>query len=86
MNFLRPPHPGIHPNADLDEIQWAVAKEFVEELIKLGTLQPPLPGRGPTITTAPMFVIPKEEQPGEWRVIADLKAGGQNEVVGGDPV
>jgi hypothetical protein len=31
-------------------------------------------------------VVPKEGQPGEWRVIADMLRGGQNECMGNDPV
>jgi hypothetical protein len=35
---------------------------------------------------APLFVVPKEGQEGEWRVIANMLRGGQNECIAGNPV
>lgn len=59
MNFLRPPVEVIHPNAKMDQEQTAVAVDFVDELLGLGVLRP-----YPVVTTAPMFIVPKEGQPG----------------------
>lgn len=82
MNFLDPPPEGIRDNSPMDEEQIEVACEFVDELVGLGTLRP-----DPHVkATAPLFCIPKEGQPGQWRVIADMLRGGQNGVVGNDPV
>lgn len=38
------------------------------------------------LTNAPLFVVPKEGQDGEWRVIMDMLQGGQNECITGAPV
>ena len=38
------------------------------------------------LLNAPLFCVPKEGQPGEWRVIADMLRGGQNECSAHDPV
>jgi hypothetical protein len=35
---------------------------------------------------APLFTVAKAGQPGQWRVIADMKNGGQNDHIGKDPV
>lgn len=85
MNFLHEPEPIIHPNSPMDDEQRAVAVEFVEELISLNILTRPPPGMTVKATT-PLFCVPKEGQPGQWRVIADMLRGGQNKAVGADPV
>ena len=85
MNFLQEPEAMIHDNAPMDEEQTRVAAEFVEELLDLGVVQTPREGRQ-ILTTAPLFVVPKEGQEGQWRVIADMLRGGQNECIAGDPV
>ena len=38
------------------------------------------------LTNAPVFTVSKPGQPGQYRCIADMLAGGQNEAVGNDPV
>ena len=85
MNFLTTPKAGLTPNAKLDPEQLEVAIAFVNELIELGVLEE-APDDDPLIATAPLFVVPKPGQPGQWRVIADMKKGGQNESIGADPV
>ena len=85
MNFMTVPEAGIHENSKMDEEQVLVAAQFIDELVELATLQPPPPSR-PTVTTAPLFCVPKEGQPGQWRVIADMLSGGQNACVVADPV
>lgn len=83
MNFLVPPASVIHPNADMTTEQAEVAGKFVDELIDLGiALRPDTP----VLTTAPLFCLPKPGQPEEWRVLSNMKEGGQNSVVGSDPV
>ena len=85
MNFLTTPPEGLPPNADMDEEQQAVAGMFVTELVELGICGW-APSDRPVLLNAPLFVVSKEGQPGEWRVIADMHRGGQNECMGNDPV
>jgi hypothetical protein len=84
MNFVLTPPEIIHDNSPMDDEQLQVACEFVEELIGLGTLAPLKDEE--VKATAPLFCIPKEGQPGQWRVIADMLRGGQNSAIGNDPV
>lgn len=82
MNFMQPPVACIHPNGPMDAEQMPIAKEFVSELVDLGAM-----GTHPIVlTAAPMFMLPKDKQPGQWRVLANFKEGGQNAVVASDPV
>lgn len=85
MNFLEEPDHCIHENGEMDDDQRQVASEFVDELINLGVLRRPPPGVK-IKTTTPLFVLPKPGQPGQWRVIANMKEGGQNEKAANDPV
>lgn len=85
MNFLIPPGPAIHPNSPMDPPQLDAACEFVDELVDLGVLIPPPQGME-VLTTTPLFCVDKPHQPGQLRVIADMLRGGQNQVVGADPV
>ena len=85
MNFLTPPEHLIQPNAAMDFDQVLVAAAFVNELIDLRVIDTPDEGDF-IVTNAPLFVLPKEGQEGEWRVLADMLRGGQNAHVGSDPV
>ena len=85
MGFLSDPPTADHPNSDMDEEQLRVAGQFVDELLEIGAIGPAPDGHKPVCNT-PLFCVPKPHQPGEWRVIADCKAGGQNEHIGADPV
>ena len=83
QRFLTKPTPTILPNAEMDESGLSAATEFVEELIQLGVLRE---GEGiEVLSNAPLFVVAKAGQPGQWRVIADMKKGGQNDAIGADP-
>jgi hypothetical protein len=64
MNFLRAPAAVIHDNAAMDAEQILVAAAFVDELLDLGLVRTPAEGRE-VLTTAPLFVGPKEGQEGE---------------------
>ncbi|CAJ1946038.1 unnamed protein product [Cylindrotheca closterium] len=69
----------------MDEEMLEAAVQFVDELVELGVL--PSIDEGLTVlTNAPLFVVGKDGQPGQWRVIADMLRGGQNDCVGQDPV
>ena len=83
MNFLIPPSSILHPNSEMTTEQAEVAGKFVDELIDLGIALKP---QTPVLTTAPLFCLPKPGQPGEWRVLSNMKDGGQNKAVGTDPV
>lgn len=85
MNFLSPPPSGLIPNGMITDEQGRIAGEFVDELVALKVLREPPPGLL-TECNAPLFLVPKEGQPGQWRCIANLLEGGQNSVVGNDPV
>ena len=89
MNFLKEPKHQIKPNAPMSDEELAVAGEFVDELIALGVLREPTDDSGmpmDIVTNAPLFTVPKPGQPGQYRCIADMLKGGQNDVVGNDPV
>jgi hypothetical protein len=61
VNFLVPPPPNIHDNAIVDAKQLLVAAEYVDELLDLGIVGTLADGKE-ILTTAPLFVVPKEEQ------------------------
>ena len=84
MNFLLTPEGGITKNSPMTPEQLETAILFVDELIRLGVLweQDPSDIR----KNMPLFLVPKPGQEGQWRCIADGKAGGQNEVCVNDPM
>jgi hypothetical protein len=84
MNFLKEPPLGIQPNANMDPSQLETACEFVDKLLDLGAMEEDDP-EDPVLANAPMFLLPKPGQPGQWRILADLRAGGQNSAIGSDP-
>jgi hypothetical protein len=57
---------------------------FVDELVSLGVLRKV--AKGKMKRNGPLLVIPKERQPGQWRVLSDMKRGGQNAYIAKDPV
>ena len=59
--------------------------EFVDELIDLWALEE-VSKDDPLLATCPLFCVPKPGQPGQWRVIANCREGGQNAAIGSDPV
>jgi hypothetical protein len=85
MSFLVEPVPRLNPNANLNSEQLDVATAFVDEQIDLHVLRSFDEGKE-FMMNAPLFVVPKEGQEGQWRVIADMLRGGQNECMGSDPV
>ena len=82
MNFLILPSGELQMNSKMDEETSAIAGKFVDELVKLGVLQPAI---GKLRANCPLFCVDKVSQPGEKRCIADCKKGGQNECMGQDP-
>ena len=85
MNFLVTPMHKIEPNGEMDTGQLVVAGQFVDELMDLHVVGQPPPGVVIRATT-PLFSLPKDGQPNQWRIIANMKVGGQNEGAVGDPV
>jgi len=85
MNFLKEPRTGLTPDAKMTAEQREIAGEFVDELIAMGIIRL-APDDDPIKANCPLFCVPKPGQPGQWRVIADCKKGGQNEAMGADPV
>jgi hypothetical protein len=63
--------------------QIEIEEEFIVELVYLGVLLEVDDEYAKT--NAPTFCLPKPGQPGQWRVLADMKKGRQNESMGADP-
>ena len=84
MNFMEVPTPGLIPNQVLKGPELDAAIKFVDELISLQVLILPPPSVT-VLNYFPLFLVPKPGQPGQFRTIADGKAGGQNEVCVADP-
>jgi hypothetical protein len=83
MNLLHAPTAEVTPNSELTPEQITIAEEFVHELAGLGVLVEVEPGE--MVTNGPIFCLPKPGQPGQWRVLSDMRRGGQNAAVGADP-
>ena len=82
MNFLVLPTGELVLNGPLLGKQLDTAAKFVDQLISLGVLE-----ESETIlANCPLFCVPKPAQEDEWRCIADMKRGGQNQCCCGDPV
>jgi hypothetical protein len=80
MNFLVEPVPRLNANANMNQEQLGVAASFVNELLELSVLRKFEDGKE-FLMNAPLFIVPKEGQEGEWRVIADMLRGGQNSCI-----
>jgi hypothetical protein len=85
MNFLTEPTDGIVKNAPMTEDQIEIATDFIDELEAIGVFEP-IPEGSAMKANCPLFAVPKPGQPGQWRIIADMKNGGQNAHIGKDPV
>ena len=84
MNFMLQPKTSKMDNFNMDEEQLETATRFVDELIHLGVLVEREERQAEN--NFPLFLFPKPGQTGQWRCIADGKAGGQNEVCLSDPL
>ena len=60
----------------MNEDSLVVAKAFVKELLALGDIKSTEDGMK-ILANAPLFVVEKPDQPGQWQVIADMKQGGK---------
>ncbi len=77
MNFMDTPIPGLVPNQESTGTALEAAMSFTDELINLGLLGL-AEGHYEVVNNFPLFFIEKLGQPGQYRGIADGKAGGQN--------
>ena len=68
MNFLTEPDGDLILNSDMDEVEREAAGWFVDELKKLGALQP---ATEELKANCPLFCVDKPNQPGQKRCIAD---------------
>jgi hypothetical protein len=86
MNFLKEPEHRLSENAEYTPEMLQAAIEFINELIQLGSVER-CPEDDPLVANAPLFVVPKPgTEPIQWRIISDMKRGGQNDAIGKDPV
>ena len=73
------------PNSEMDVSGLEAAREFVNELVTLGVFREIDNGLR-ILANAPLFVVPKPGQPGQWRCIADMKKGDKMIVLDQTPV
>lgn len=85
MNITTEPNKGITPNAPMMEEQVDIVAKFIDELWSIGVFELMLEGQEMK-GNAPLFMVPKPGQPGQCRVIAKMKNGGQKDHIGKDPV
>ena len=83
LRFLVDPGEELIPNPPLTPEQLETVVKFVDELIALGVVRK---ATRKLRRVCPIFVVPKAGQPGQWRCIADMRRGGQNECCGLDPI
>jgi hypothetical protein len=86
MNFLTTPTAGIAENAPMTEEQVELAATFINELWAIGVFEIIPDDDCEMQANCPLFAVPKPGQLGQWRIIADMKSGGQNVHIGKDPV
>ena len=82
MNFLILPDGELVLNTKMEGPQLEVAAKFVDQLIELGVLEE----HNAILANCPLFCVAKAGQPNEWRPIADMRRGGQNQCIASDPV
>eukprot|EP00957_Ditylum_brightwellii_P124124 9462246-Ditylum_brightwellii.AAC.1 len=75
----------INPSPPMDEDKLVTAIEFINELEELGDIEE-APVDDPVLCNGPLLIIPKAGQPGQWRVLSDMKGRGQNNHIASDPV
>jgi hypothetical protein len=85
MNFMETPVPVLEGNGKMNESQLTIVVAFVMELINLGVLDL-VPHGVLLMNMCPLFLVAKPGQPDQWRCIADMKKGNQNQSCAADPV
>jgi hypothetical protein len=85
MNFMETKVPVLEENGKMTDGQLTIAVTFVTELISLGVLAL-VPHGVLLMNVCPLFLVAKTVQPDQWRCIADMKKGNQNQSCAADPV
>jgi hypothetical protein len=83
MTFLVEPRCETTLNSEMDEEQIVIGETFLDELVLLGVLIKLAPGE--MVANGPFFCLPKPGQPGQWRILSDMRRGGQKEAIGANP-
>jgi hypothetical protein len=78
MNFMETPVPVLKGNVKMTESQLTIAVAFMTELISLGVIAL-VPYGVLLMKMCPLFLFAKPGQPHQWRCIADMKKGHQNQ-------
>jgi hypothetical protein len=85
MNFMETPVPVLEENGKMTDSQITTAVAFVTELISLRVLAL-VPHCVLIMNVCPLLLVAKPGQPDQWRCIADMKKGHQNQSCAADPV
>jgi hypothetical protein len=85
INFMETPDPGLEENGKMTESKLKIAVAFVTELIIFGALAL-VPHGVLLLNMCPLFLIAKPGQSDQWRCLADMKKGHQNQSCAEDPV
>ena len=85
MNFLSFPTHAPESNSKMTPEELNVAAAFTDELLDLGVLAP-VPSGAKLEAVGPLFCLRKNLQEDQWRVLADMKSGGQNAHIASEPV
>ena len=85
QKFMPPPLQHTQANAPMNKDMQNAAMDFIDKLISLNIVRTAIEGRK-ILTNAPMFVVDKPNQPGQWRIIVDMLKRGQNAYIAQDPV
>jgi hypothetical protein len=78
MNFMETPVSVLEENGKMTESQLTIAVAFVTELISLGVLAL-VPHGLLLMNMCPLFLVAKPGKPDQWRCIADMNKGHQNQ-------
>ena len=85
MNFLVDIEAKTVENAAMKPTKLGVAGEFTAELLALKVLEK-VPEGIQVHNNCPLFLVPMASQPENFRCIADMKQGQQNEACGANPI
>jgi hypothetical protein len=85
MSFMETPVPVLEGKINMTESQLTIAVAFVTELINLGVLDL-VPHGVLLMNVCPLFLVAKPVQPDQWRCIAEMKKGYQNQPCAADSV
>jgi hypothetical protein len=78
MNLMETPVPGLEENVNMTESQLTISVAFATEFISLGVLSL-VPHGVLLVNVCPLFLVAKPVQSYQWRCIADMNKGHQNQ-------